>query len=234
MAIRIVCTQCGYRNDLGRVFCTQCGRKLDMTRTAMEDLRDRREFDVGKLVKNLLGGLLLAAVVAGVALGFWPATVPPLQIDKAGSVQVPFKTGAIKKAMAAKQKQNVEFTEAELNGYLAVRARSRKLKTLLVDLKPDAFELQTWVTLTTPFTNVTWLKEVQIPMSLGLNGSFEGGRLVVKRAQVGHLPLIGPAATPVRSYFAGIFSDVVAERLVVENLTDVSLSEAAVALRFGK
>jgi hypothetical protein len=200
----------------------------------MSDLRERREFDVGKIVWQVVRWLAALVLVAIVGLAFWPAKPSPFQADQSGAVQVPLKTGAIKRALAARQKVSVEFTEAELNGYLAVRARHRKLNVLTVDLRPGAFRLEAWMTWSAPFTNVTWLKHAEVPLSVSLTGGFEQGNLVVKRAHVGHLPLMGGAVRPIQAYFSGLFSDVVAEKLVVDSLTQVTLQETAVELKLGK
>ncbi|MEI6147645.1 MAG: zinc ribbon domain-containing protein [bacterium] len=234
MAIKIECSQCGFKNDLGRIFCTQCGQKLDMSRTAMADMQERREFEGGKILGKLIGWFLLLGVLACVGLALWPESSPVVLMEEVGFQQVPLKLVAVKKALAARQRVSVEFGEGEVNGYLLARAGVRNLTGLTVDFKPGVFELRARQYCYLPLTKVKWLAEARLPVSYGLTGAFEGGRFVVKSARFGHLPLIGPAIGPVKSFFARVFNDVIAEKDLVDSLTQVDLDSAKADLSFGK
>jgi hypothetical protein len=234
MAIKIECAQCGFRNDLGRVFCTQCGQKLDMNRTSMSDMKGRREFEIGKLLRTLVGWLVTLTVVVGLGLAFWPPVPAPLLFDQAGVQQVPSKMAAVKRTIAARRKGTLDFAEGEVNGYLAARAQSRKLAALTVDLKPGRFNLEAKFSWQPSLTNLPWLSDLKIPIHCGLTGGFVDGALVVKQARIGHLPLFGRAMAPVQSFFAKIFHDVIAEKSVVDALTQVSIDDVKVSVSVGK
>ena len=234
MAIKIDCAACGFDNDLGRVFCTQCGQKLDMRRTSISDLQSRRELDFGKTLGRILLRTFAVAIVIVLALAFWPMPRAAIVLDQTGAPQVVLKTRAVKKALVAQRSVSVEFTETELNGYLAVRAKARDLRALTVDLKPGVFELQAWMTWHAPFTNIAWLAKAGLPLSCGLTGSFEGGKLAVTKGRVGHLPLVGPTAGMAVSLFGSVLNDVAGEKEVVGALTQATINEGKVELRFGK
>jgi hypothetical protein len=46
--------------------------------------------------------------------------------------------------------------------------------------------------------------------------------------------MIGPAMAPVQDFFAGIFNDVVNEKVLVESLKRVTLDDSGVDVGFGK
>ena len=200
---------------------------------SIAELQNRREPDPGKFLGKLIGLAIMVAITIVVGLALWPMPHVNLALDEAGASQVPLKTRAVKKALMARRSVSVEFSETELNGYLAGRARARKLNALTVALKPGTFELQTWMTWHSPFTNIAWLAKAGIPLSCGLTGSFEGGRLTVTRGRVGHLPLIGPTAGITASFFGTVFHDVVNDKDVVGALTQATIDGGKVDLQFG-
>jgi hypothetical protein len=234
MAIKIECAECGHDNDLGRVFCTQCGQKLDMSRTSMPELQDRREFDVRKFVAQLVGWTVFLAVTAVLGLSLWPAPRPAGERSESGAAGVLAKAKTVKRAATNKQSMVVTFTEAELNGYLALRAKARKVDVLTIDLRPGAFELQAWQKWTPPFTNVAALARISIPISRGLTGAFEGGKLVVKRGAMGHLPLAGLVAGMTESFFALVLDDLANDDEVAAAVTGVTIEDDRATVKLGR
>lgn len=237
MGIKIECSACGFRNDLGRVFCTQCGVKLDLKRTASSDLEERRDVRYGAIIGKIIGGLLTLGVLGGLGLGLWPVKLAVVQRDAAGGQQVVLKTRAVKKAIVAGQKASVDFTAMEINGYLAGRAGARGLKALAVDVRSGAMDVGAWFTWRPGVaTNLTWLpaKMTALPISLEMTMAFDNGQMRVTGGRVGHLPLIGPMAGICKGFFKDVFSDVVSEKQVVDALTEVVLEPDVAHVKFGK
>ncbi len=224
MAIKIQCSSCGFQNDLGRVFCGQCGQKLDLHDTSMDDLEERREFDVGKWIRWGLSIVVLGSVAVVAGLALWPAKPAPVYFEAAGARQVSVKLSAILKALSYNRDMRLDFQEAELNGFLAERARVRHLKTLTVDLKPGSFELCASLAWAPP-TNVSFLAKIKIPVSMSLSGGFQGGVLIPGKARIGHLPLPGKAAVLSTGFFAGLFPDILAEKRMIDSLRTVAIDE---------
>ena len=229
MGIKIECSGCGFQNDLGRMFCGGCGQKLDMNATSMEDLDDRVEFDYAKLFRRLITALVLLVVFGVGGLAFWPAHIPAVFSEPAGTVQVPAKARAVRQALSYNRAIKSDFSEGELNGFLADRAKSRKLGALAIDLKPGSFDLYTSLVWTPP-ASLKFLASVRIPISFGMRGSFREGIMTVDKVWVGHLPLFGPARKVVTGYFATLFRDVVGEQKVVSALRSVAIEETRVEL----
>ena len=224
MAIKIECSNCGHQNDLGRVFCLQCGQKMDLRATAMTDLNARRESDYGTLIRRIMATVVALLIAGVVGVAFWPMKCPPVLRDGAGAVQVPIKAKAIRSALSFNRNVSLDFSEGELNGFLAGRAAARHVELVAIDLKPGAFELYSAFYLT-PFTNVAWLAGIRVPVALNLRGSFQAGVLTVEKVHLGHLPLPEMARKPVVDYFSALFSDILSEKRVVSSLKSVAIEE---------
>ncbi len=232
MAIKMECKHCGEENDLGRVFCVQCGKKIEFSKTTMEELAARREVDWVPVVKRILGALVFLAVAGVVAMAFWPQPPSTLKLDPAGVQQLPIKTRALEHALRARQPVKVSLSEAELNGFLDARAKSRHIQQLTIELKPGTFTLAAWNDWA-PAAEVTGLTGLTIRISCDWTASFHDGAVVVQRGRFGHLPLPLQAATYAASQFDGWFDDVLSQTGVVRSLKSVEIGEAKADLVFG-
>lgn len=232
MAIKIKCDKCGFQNDLGRMFCVQCGRRLELTHTSLDELASKRKIEWRPILRRVLTGLGVVAVAGVIGAAFWPPSPAKVLVDPAGVKQIPSKTQALQKALRARQRVSLEFAEAELNGFLEERAKSRKLHHLTIDLKPGEFDLAAghrWV----PITAVAALTNLVLPVSCELTAGFKGGTLAVKGGRFGHIPLPAPAASLMTPWFTGWFDDVLARTNLVEGLQSVTLEEDKATLVFG-
>ena len=232
MAIKIECQICGFMNDLGRVFCTQCGKRLELTNTSLDDLARRRTFDWGPLVSQVAGWTLALIVVAIIGAALWQKMPVRVPTDPAGVKQIPMKVRIVQTALRARQPIAVPFTEAEVNGFLEARAKSRKLDHLSVDFKPGMLTFAAghpW----RPVTQVTVLTNLVMPVTCELSARFDGPTLVVRGGRLGHLPLPSPAAALMVPWFRGWFDDVLAQTGMVRSLKSVTLEENGAQLVFG-
>lgn len=232
MTIHIECSNCGHQNELGRVFCASCGLKLDLRATSINDLQERREIDYGKWIRRLVTGLVILAFCGIIGSLFWPVKTPVVFCEDSGAVQIPIKAKAVRAALSYNREIKFELTEAELNGFLTERAKTRKVGKLAIDLKTGAFELYAgfnWA----PATNVAWLANVKLPISMEMKGGFQAGVLEIEWARIGHCPLPGPAKNIVVNYFSTLFSDVVGEKRVVSALKEVAIADTKASLVLG-
>lgn len=232
MAIHIECSNCGYQNDLGRMFCVSCGQKLNLRDTSMADLRERREVDYGRWIRLVLIWTVILVIGGLAGAIFWPVRTPVVFHDDAGVVQIPIKAKAVRAALSYNREIKIDLTEGELNGFLAERAKSRKIGKLVIDLKTGSFDLYSgsyW----SPGTNVPWLATVKIPVSMDLRGGFQAGVLIIERARIGHLPLPRTARNAVIDYFSALFPDVIGEKRIVSSLKGVALDENKASLVLG-
>lgn len=224
MAIKIECASCGFLNDLGRVFCSQCGQKLDLRDTSMESLEQRREIDWGGIIRWGVALVMLSVVVTVLGLALWPVKAAPVYFEAVGARQVPVKLSAVLRALSYNKAMTLDFQEGELNGFLAERAKVKRLKFLTIDLKPGSFNLHAsmdW----TPVTNLAYLAEIKIPLSMTLKGSFQGGVFFPGTAQVGHLPLPGKSQEIATRFFASLLPDITNEKRIIDALRTVAIEE---------
>jgi hypothetical protein len=229
MAIHIQCSNCGNQNDLGRVFCTSCGQKLNLQDTSMADLDDRREVDYGKWIRGFLAGVVILGVGGLAGTIFWPVKTPPVFFEATGAVQIPIKAKAARTALSYNREIKIDLTEGELNGFLAERAKSRKVGKLVIDLKTGMFDLYAGFDWSPP-TNLTWLAKVKIPVSIDMRGGFQAGVLMIERGRIGHLPLPGSSKNVVIDYFATLFPDITGEKRMVSFLKSVAIEDTKVTL----
>jgi hypothetical protein len=211
--------------------------KLDLKRTSQADLEDRREVDYGGIIRKLIGGVLMVTVIGGLSLCFWPVKVPAVLRDATGSQTVTYKMRAIKQALMAGKAVTVDFSEAEVNGFLAGRAGAYQLKALAVDIKSgemDVMALFSW----RPgiVTNLTFLPEnkVSIPVSLEMRVGFDQGRLETVMGRVGHLPLVGPLSDVTQPFFMKLIPDILAEKQLLGALAEVAFDQDVAHVKFGK
>ena len=111
----INCPKCQAENHLGSIFCRTCGDKLDMDALRPADIKKtaKNAANVGNIVRNLIGLVLLLAVGA-LAAGIFLA--PPLPPDTTLS---PENAKAMKSKVSfivGRQTTSETFTTAELNG----------------------------------------------------------------------------------------------------------------------
>lgn len=232
MAIHIECSNCGHQNELGRVFCGSCGTKLDLNATSMSELQERREIDYGKWIRRLFTTVLVLGIAGIAGALLWPMKTPTVFFEEAGAAQVTMKARAARTALSFNREIKFELTEGELNGFMTERARSRKVGKLAVDLKTGGFVLYAgfnWA----PATNVTWLADVKIPVSMEMKGAFKGGVMGVEWARIGHCPLPGTAKNIVVEYFGKMFADITGEKKVVSAIKEVAISETQANLVLG-
>lgn len=237
MAIKIECSQCGFRNDLGRVFCTKCGVKLDLKRTSQAELEKRREIEIGPILNKVAVFLFVVVPLCLLGLALWPAKPVALRADQAGAQQVMMKTRAVKQAIVNRQKVSVDFTEPEINGFLAARATLRGVKVLNVDLQQDRFTMMASLAWRPPAaTNIPWVvkNKISLPVSFSMTGGFRNGQFVLKSARMGHLPLLGPAQAISTGFFAGLFPDVLAEKPVIDAMAEAVIRQERISFKFGR
>jgi hypothetical protein len=190
----------------------------------MEDLEERREIDYGKWIRWVVSIVVLGGIALVVGLALWPAKPASVYMEAAGARQVSVKMAAILRALSYNRDVTLDFQEAELNGFLAERAKVKRLNALSIDLKPGSFDLYAALAWAPP-TNVSFLAKIKIPVTMRLSGSFQGGVLFVEKGRLGHLPLPGRTLEVSTGFFAKQFPDVLAEKRMIDALRTVAIDE---------
>jgi len=201
----LICDNCGKDNDLGRVFCDQCGTKLDLKGLDSEKMAHLHR--VSWLVRHLkkLVLLLVLAVVALALIAAWPQTAP---IGDKGTViggrRVDAQVGVIRN-LGEGRSVTVALAEKDINGYLSY-TRGNVLKPDSVSLATeDGYFAVRVVRLLGTFRVGAFT--IAPRMSWDLFCVPVEGRVVVRKAWLGHLKLPGPARNQAAKSVAGVFSD---------------------------
>ena len=206
--MKITCQKCRFKNDLGRVFCTSCGTRLDFSETAVEDMRSASHDGLvwGRLVGKVVGVVILTAALLLGGLAAWPLAKPVGAPARPGGLaRVRERQQALREALAVGDEAAVSVVEADLNGYLAARAKKAGLTSLSVQLTAGRFLLRSVQSLG-PW-QIGPLNVGPVPVSYDISGAPVKGALNVKRVAIGHLPLMAPFSARVTDRIATLFAD---------------------------
>jgi len=187
----LMCPACGTQNALGRVFCSQCGGKLDLTAMTSEAVAESVRPSWFKSHWKKLLVLFLLLLVGMVVLAAIPMSKP---IGQAGK-PVPGRNlqrdiGYLERSANKKR----TWTEEAVNGYLDHVAKHTIKAGVSVDIEKGWCRVRMVRKL-----GKLDLKfyEVDVSISYDLKCVPRGGRLFVRGAKIGMMPLFPPFKTMV-------------------------------------
>lgn len=224
----LICTECGKDNQLGRVFCASCGAKLDLSGMTSDAIIETQSS--GGVVKRHWAKvvvLVVLLIVAIMGLALWPNTaVLGAKGTRNDGRRANTGIRALSKVRRG-QKLARKFREKEINGYLS-------------EIKASRWKIRTSVELHSGYVKVRIVKPL-FSKGLNLKGkvfnpkvSYDfaclaiSGKLVVKKATMGHLPL-GPLGFVAASAGAAIVADKDLAALQA-SLTDIKITEEGAEL----
>jgi hypothetical protein len=199
------CGKCGIANPLGRVVCGACGAKLDLSQLTSDRFDRARERSDRLRRMRLLIPITVVWAVGCVLLGLWPREErigKPGTLVGARRVEKHVATlGGIKPG----QTLAVWLTEEDVNGYFEfVGAKRLNVESFSVTFEPNRVTARL---VRQPTTLSVGIVEFTPRFSLEITGEPAGGRLAVRRASWGHLPLIGPLRGIASARVATAFHD---------------------------
>jgi len=118
MSKEVICAKCGQGNVLGHMFCAKCGARLDMSRMSASQLQRGGGFRLPSLAL-VIRLLLAAAVVALVVAVIWPTEPRGARGLDTDARQYKEQRAELDRCLHAGQAGKAEFTEPEVNAYLA-------------------------------------------------------------------------------------------------------------------
>jgi hypothetical protein len=201
VATKIICKSCQAHNDLGRMFCSGCGQRLDFSPGSLSGSGGGG--DVAGKARRALVVVAVFGLLAVVALALWTPVVPAAAGLESGVRSVPQKFKGLQIAVQGKRSASASFTEQELNGFLAAKARELKLARLQVDLRPGEFEVVAVKRFVDKPATAGEPEKAPLPFGLAwsLSGTMESGKPKARSARLGHLPLPGPLAGAALEWF---------------------------------
>jgi len=119
----IVCSKCGYDNELGRIFCHSCGAKLDLTEIKApsqggKPLTKKAKGGAGKLFSRVISVAIIAFLVVLVFLALQVPSVRPISTSSDDLNLSDQKRAALDNVLALKKPATVSITEGELNSFI--------------------------------------------------------------------------------------------------------------------
>jgi hypothetical protein len=118
----IVCSKCGYDNELGRIFCHSCGAKLDLTEVKAPSqggrIFRRTKGGIGKLFSRLVSIAILAVVVVVLFLACQVPTIRAISTSSDDLNHSDEKRAALDRLLVDKSPRSIAVTEGELNSFI--------------------------------------------------------------------------------------------------------------------
>ena len=189
----LICSKCGMENPLGRVFCGSCGAKLELSHMGSDTVAGSQSASVMFRHGLKLVIVVILVIAAVVVTAFVPKT---RVIGKKGTNRGSRRVGSalrMIKGLPNGRALKKTFTEADINAYLEFsKARKLKMKSVSVAVGDGYFRVRV-IRAIGPFA----LGPVQIEPKISheLMCVPVGDAVVVRRANMGHLPLFGPFKT---------------------------------------
>ncbi|MGA2604086.1 MAG: zinc-ribbon domain-containing protein [Verrucomicrobiia bacterium] len=241
----IVCSKCGYDNELGRIFCHSCGAKLDLTEIKSpsqggKSLRKRIKGGAGKLVSRVVSIAILAVVVVALFLACQVPNIRPISTSSEDLVLSDKKRAALDNLVVEKTPNSIAVTEGELNSFIQTLGfQGGSAGTLQVVPTKLQLELGDGV-VTAVFLgklHVAGSVEKQIYLSYTGVPTIEDGHFVFKptAGAVGALPISSWLLVKTGLFdhcFAKLFVNLDKEKQVLDSLSSISVTSESAVLNY--
>jgi len=247
----IVCSKCGYDNELGRIFCHSCGAKLDLTEVKAPSqggkvFRKSRGGGMGKLLSRLVWIAILAIIVVIVVLACRVPNIRPITSSSDDLNHSDEKRAALDRLLGETKPDTITVTEGELNSFIQeLGFESGSAGTLRV--VPTKLQLE----LGNGVVTAVFLGRLHIAGAADKAGSLdkqvylsytgvpavENGHFVFKpiAGAVGALPISPWLMVKTGLFdrcFAGLFANMTKEKQALDSLSSITVTPQMVVLSY--
>ncbi len=241
----IVCSKCGYDNELGRIFCHSCGAKLDLTEIKApsqggKSLARKTKGGSGKIVSRVVSVVILAVVIVVLFLAFQVPNLRPISMSSEDLGMSDRKRAALDELAAQQGPSAITVTEGELNAFIqGVGFQNSQGSGLAVTPIKLQLELGDGV-ITAVFLgklHIPGSVEKQIYLSYTGVPTIEDGHFVFKptAGALGALPMSPWFLVKTGlfdRYFAKLFVNMDKEKQVLDSLSSISVTSQSVVLNY--
>src|ERR1700693_2000812 len=194
----VICSKCGYDNELGRIFCHSCGAKLNLSEIKSpsqggKDLTKKRKRKGGMLARLIQIVIALAIVVTLVLVLQVPA-LRPISTSSEDLTSIDKKRFELDGLNLQKAPQTISISETELNAFVDTLGL-QKSEAKGVSIIPSKLQIE----LGDGFVTAIFISKIHLGGSfekqlyLTYSGvpTMEGGHLVFKptAGAIGTLPI---------------------------------------------
>jgi zinc ribbon protein len=241
----IVCSKCGYDNELGRIFCHSCGAKLNLTEIKSpsqggKSLVKKTKGGPGKIVSRLVVIAILAVVVMVLFLAFQLPNIRPISTSSEDLVLSDKKRAALDDLVVQKQPNTITISEGELNSFIQTLGfENGPAGTLAVVPTRLQLELGDGVVTAVFLGKLHIAGSVEKQIYLNYTGvpTIEDGHFVFKptAGALGLLPMspwLLVKTGVFDQYFAKLFVNLDKEKQVLDSLSSISVTPQSVVLNY--
>lgn len=241
----IVCSKCGYDNELGRIFCHSCGAKLNLTEIKApsqggKSLVKKAKGGSGKIISRVVSIAVLAVIVVVLFLAFQVPNLRPISMSSEDLGMSDRKRAELDELVARKSPNTITVTEGELNAFIqGVGFQGGEGSGLAV--VPIKFQLELGDGVITAVflgkLHIAGSVEKQIYLSYTGVPTIEDGHFVFKptAGAIGELPLSSLVLLKTGVFdhcFAKLFVNMDKEKQVLDALSSISVTAQSVVLNY--
>jgi hypothetical protein len=119
----VICSKCGYDNELGRIFCHSCGAKLNLSEIKSpsqggKDLTKKKRRSTGRMLKRTIGVLILVGIAAVIFLALQVPTLRPISTLSEDLTSVDKKRFELDGLSLSTSPRTIAISETELNAFI--------------------------------------------------------------------------------------------------------------------
>jgi hypothetical protein len=240
----VICSKCGYDNELGRIFCHSCGAKLNLSEIKSpsqggKDLTKRKKRKGGMLTR-LIQVVIVLAIIAVIFMALQVPALRPISTLSEDLTSVDKKRFELDGLNLSTSPRTIAVSETELNAFIDTLGLQKS------EAKgPSIIPSKLQVELGDGFVTAIYISKIHLGASfekqlyLTYSGvlAMEGGHFVFKPTggAVGSLP-IHPWILEKTGIFdrcyAKLFGNLTQEKQMLDSLASVSVTPKEVLLTY--
>jgi hypothetical protein len=240
----VICSKCGYDNELGRIFCHSCGAKLNLSEIKSpsqggKDLTKKKKRKAGML-KRTIGVLILVGIAAVIFLALQVPALRPISTLSEDLTSVDKKRFELDGLNLSTGPRTIAISETELNAFIDTLGL-QKSEAKAPSIIPSKLQIE----LGNGYVTAIYISKIHLGNSfdkqvcLTYSGALavEAGRFVFKPTggAIGSLP-IHPWILEKTGIFdrcyAKLFGNLDQEKQMLNSLTSVSVTPKEVLLKY--
>lgn len=239
----VICSKCGYDNELGRIFCHSCGAKLNLSeiKSPSQGGKDLTKKKKGKgAIARFIQVVVVLMIVTAIILALQVPALRPISTSSDDLTSIDKKRFELDGLNLQKSPRTISISETELNAFIDTLGL-QKSEPKGVSLIPTKLQIE----LGDGFVTAIYISKIH------LNGSFEkqiyltysgvptmeGGRLVFKPigGAVGSLsihPWILEKTGIFDRCYASLFGNLGQEKQMLDSLASITVTPKEVLLTY--